>query len=867
MPFAATVLWEAAVLAVTREPVYETYADVYDNTTAPDSTYTQTPYGGGSQTETEFDGAERAATSTLLVDGVKKWSTTTTYTGDSTATTAVQGGNATRTITDALGRTAETRTYAGTAPNDTAYGATTGTSYTRVRYSYTPDGKQETITGPDDTKWSYTYDLFGRQVKSVDPDKGTTVTTYTELDQVDTTTDDEDRSLLYGYDELGRKTGLWQTSRTDANRLAAWTFDSVAKGQATASIRYVDGVNGKAYTRQTTAYDNLYRPTATSVTLPSDDPLVSSQAVPPTSTVETTYRLDGTVGTSKEPAVGGLAAETLEYRYNDFGLNNELSGKTGYLLATDYTALSQVGQLQLGTATGTKRVFVTNTYEKGTGRLLDAAVDDQTRGAVQNLDYGYDQVGNVTSISDGANIGAGTDNQCFAYDAQRHLTEAWTPKSTDCATSGRTTANLGGSAPYWTSYTYTTSGQRKSEKQNSATPVTTTYCYDATRPHALTATTTGSTCTGVAAQYTYDDTGNTEKRVEKAGSSTGQSLDWNGEGKLTKLTEAHGPVHQCRPAPGPRTAPVTQRLQLLGQQPRHHLRPVRCARNGRRVRECRCRADVGRPTRRQLHSWWGRRQAHTYVDIHRIGLGDHERTRARQERGPPRCDRAWIDPRSTRCGRAGHESPPDRRGGQRKSALRGRMCETPRLSFRCIRCGPGCRQWSGCAGLGSYHQGRRHAESRVAGTVPGARRDLAHVPSHGGRCALIMLRVGFVREFFKVPVDLPGIHELTRSDSGEWQETAALAVPYLAGSPVVAEFTETDRCLLGCGENLVGCSSLFTDGAWVWRRDLGHYVGRHGVLLPSEFVERMRGFDWKPPVDAVDPSLARSALHTAWQVD
>ncbi|MEU9470117.1 hypothetical protein AB0D78_26530 [Streptomyces avermitilis] len=31
-----------------------------------------------------------------------------------------------------------------------------------------------------------------------------------------------------------------------------------------------------------------------------------------------------------------------------------------------------------------------------------------------------------------------------------------------------------------------------------------------TRPYALTATTTGSTCTGVAAQYTYDDTGNTE---------------------------------------------------------------------------------------------------------------------------------------------------------------------------------------------------------------------------------------------------------------------------------------------------------------------------------------------------------------------
>ncbi|MBW8818036.1 MULTISPECIES: hypothetical protein [unclassified Streptomyces] len=130
-----------------------------------------------------------------------------------------------------------------------------------------------------------------------------------------------------------------------------------------------------------------------------------------------------------------------------------------------------------------------------------------------------------------------------------------------------------------------------------------------------------------------------------------------------------------------------------------------------------------------------------------------------------------------------------------------------------------------------------------------------------------MLRVGFVQEFFEGPVGLPGIHELTRSDAGAWQDIAAFAVAYLTGSPVVAEYTETEQCLLGCGENLVGCSSLFTDGSWVWRRDLQHYVGRHGVVLPSEFVERMREFGWKPPVDVIDASVARLALQTAWQVD
>ncbi|MFD5596727.1 hypothetical protein [Streptomyces griseorubiginosus] len=128
-----------------------------------------------------------------------------------------------------------------------------------------------------------------------------------------------------------------------------------------------------------------------------------------------------------------------------------------------------------------------------------------------------------------------------------------------------------------------------------------------------------------------------------------------------------------------------------------------------------------------------------------------------------------------------------------------------------------------------------------------------------------MLRVGFVREFFAGPVDLPGIHELTRSDSSEWRETAAFAVAYLAAAPMVAAFTETEQCLQGCGENLVGCSSLFTDGCWVWRGDLGHYVGRHGVTLPVGFVERMREFDGKPPIDEVDAAVARLALWSAWQ--
>ncbi|MGK3944915.1 hypothetical protein [Streptomyces sp. RP5T] len=156
---------------------------------------------------------------------------------------------------------------------------------------------------------------------------------------------------------------------------------------------------------------------------------------------------------------------------------------------------------------------------------------------MQDLTYTYDLAGNVRGISDSANIGTGADTQCFTNDTYGRLSEAWTPKTADCATSGRTTTNLGGPAPYWTSYTYTASGQRKTEKKNTATPVTNTYCYDTARTHALAATTTTGSCTGVAKQYTYDDTGNTTSRVKSAGATTSQTLAWNEEGRLSRLTD------------------------------------------------------------------------------------------------------------------------------------------------------------------------------------------------------------------------------------------------------------------------------------------------------------------------------------------
>lgn len=522
---------------------YETYADVYDSKNLPDGTYARAEYGGApKQTETVFDGAGRATSSSLYVYGVKKWTTATSYTGDSTATTALDGGSATRTITDIFGNTVQKRTYSGTSPADADYGAGTGAAYTTTKFAYTLDGKPRTVTGPDNAQWSYVYDLFGRQSSATDPDLGTTTTTYTTLDQPDTTTDNRGTQLLYGYDVLGRKTDQWQTSKTDANKLAHWDYDTTAKGQLYDSISYIggSGSTGSAYTRKITAYDNLYHATGTQLTLPSNDALVSNGAIA-SATLATTsyYNIDGTQQYYTEPAAGGLSSETVDYDYNGLGQVTDVGGATGYLLAADYNALGQVNQYTLGTSTAAtvKKAYITNTYEEGTDRLKRSLTTDATR-SVQDLNLTYDQTGDVTSSFDTANLsGTGaTDYQCYTYDGYQRLTDAWTPSTASCATSGRATTNLGGASPYWTTYTYTSSGLRTTETAHTGTGNSTkTYCYNTTtKPHRLTATTTAASCAGVSATYGYDDIGDTTTRPN--GTDT-QSLTWNPTGDLDTLTE------------------------------------------------------------------------------------------------------------------------------------------------------------------------------------------------------------------------------------------------------------------------------------------------------------------------------------------
>ncbi|MFJ5212308.1 polymorphic toxin-type HINT domain-containing protein [Streptomyces nigra] len=420
-------------------------------------------------------------------------------------------------------------------------------------------GQTKTITGPDTKQWSYGYDLKGRRTTATDPDSGTTKSAYTSVDLLDTTTDAEDRKLLYGYDELGRKTGLWQIEKTNANKLAAWTFDTVTngKGYLDSATRYVGGAAGKAYTQKITGYNSLYQPLSTQLQLPAaaDEPLVAA-GVPQTLNFATAYNVDGTAQYTREPTVAGLPAtgtqtyEQIDYTYNPLGMLDTAKGVTGYLLGTTYTTMGMLERQTLGSSSTGKKVYVANQYEDGTRRLKESDVTTDTHSyMLQDLKYTYDEAGNITAISDAATW-QGTsqaDHQCFAYDGHRRLTEAWTPKTADCSTSGRTTSNLGGAAPYWFSYTYNSAGQRKTQTQHGASGNTTVdYIYGTdlgqAHPLARTETTVPGSSTPTVATYVYDKAGNTTSRP---GTQAGQTLTWDNEGNLSQVSE---PAAGTKPA-------------------------------------------------------------------------------------------------------------------------------------------------------------------------------------------------------------------------------------------------------------------------------------------------------------------------------
>ncbi len=503
-----------------------------------------TPGEDRNRTVSTYDRLGRVVEEALWSHNIRKWGTATTYGGNSlgwqVAVTPPKGGTATATIENVDGDVIEEREFHGPKPEG---------SFDKTSYTYTPRGDLQTVVKGAFT-WRYEYDLRGREIKTVDPDKGTTVLEYNNGDDVTKSTDAEGDVVSTTYDDLGRQ----KQRLFNGVKAAEWTYDSVAKGHLSKSTSII---NGYSFTRQVYEYSDAYQVADEEVVIPAMPGLTGLAG---TYVATYTYTANGLPWRSSLPKIGPMEKEGLTRTYDDLGNVVKLAGTSSpsgtartYVDRTTYSPYGEVLNRWLGTPVGDKPQSYQNyVYDDATRRLSEFWFDrDGTVPNVASVKYDYDDAGNVLSIANRPvdadnNPRAGEEDvQCFTYDHLRRLTQAWTQVDTACGSP----ATVGGKAPYWKTWSFDEHGSRTSTTDK-LTGKSSTYGYAAgAQPHGVRTITTGEQVD----HYDWDKRGNLKYR--KVGNRT-ENFQWTPHGKLSKISGPEGDTTMVYDVDGNRIARI-----------------------------------------------------------------------------------------------------------------------------------------------------------------------------------------------------------------------------------------------------------------------------------------------------------------------
>ncbi|MFD9082463.1 polymorphic toxin-type HINT domain-containing protein [Streptomyces erythrochromogenes] len=518
------------------------------------------------QTVSVFDGLGRPTASIFQSYGIEQWRARTEYLGaDEVRSIPPAGGYATARISK--GTTSLLRQYRSNTP--------TG-PYDETLYEVNTQGQELRRKDSAGHEWTFEYDPLGRTVKTTDPDSGIATTAYDDANNLVTVTDARGKSATTVSDLLGRTVATYEGKAVDpAKQVGAVTYDTLPKalGKPATTTRYVGGKSGTLYKTEITGYDSGYRPLGTKVTIPAAENQLAG-----TYETKNTYDKHGQLRATDLPAItaAGLDTERLAFGIDDVGKLSSIAGTIGDVL-TPYVVdvLNDPYGRAIRTTLGETGMQVVSTvdYDQATGRPVRSTLDKQTgtRASVDVLDYTYNQVGQLTSISN-TQDGAARDLQCFTHDYLGRLTQAWTDSgatttapepsvrgiggctnSAAPAVDGSGKPSVGGPAPYWQQYEYDKIGNRtklvkKDVTGNAAKDTTVTQTFGAGPntpssdpktgggtggPHALMKSTETSASGTKVTSYTYDAGGNTASITSTPGTKT---LTWNDQGKLDKIT-------------------------------------------------------------------------------------------------------------------------------------------------------------------------------------------------------------------------------------------------------------------------------------------------------------------------------------------
>jgi RHS repeat-associated protein len=379
-------------------------------------------------------------------------------------------GAPTSTHTNALGQVDQTVDYNSNA-------SWSGPAITT--YSYNLNGQLTSTTDPKGNPTTATYDNLGRQLTSVDRDRGQISTVYNANGTVATVTDTATNvTLTYSSDVLGRPLEV----RHGTTLLEKYTYD--AAGEAGLLDSASSFYNGAELRVDVNGYDSRSRPTGYSYTIPAIAGFTDTNGLAGTYNFNTfKYRRDDQLSQMSYPTFGALAAEQVNVGYNSVGAPTTLTGTIGALVgATSFTNEGRVATRTYGATTDTLKITRSYGWNLATGQLTTLTAT-QNGVNLQADTHSYDANGNLTSNVHNPNGTSDDHTECYQYDGRNRLRRAFTTGAVTvpaaCAT-----ASAGGPGVYDNTYSIDEIG-------NFITGPAGTYTYPAsgatsTRPHAPT---------------------------------------------------------------------------------------------------------------------------------------------------------------------------------------------------------------------------------------------------------------------------------------------------------------------------------------------------------------------------------------------
>jgi YD repeat-containing protein len=307
--------------------------------------------------------------------------TSVTTPGNRTTTTTYDG--LTTTVTNPLGQTK-------TAVKNSQDKVTSVTDDAGpLSYQYDAFGNLLQVTDPGGNINAMQYDIRGRKVAMQDPDMGSWTYQYNVLGELVSQTDAKGQTTTMVYDKLGR-----MESRTTLEGTSSWAYDS-----GLYSVGKLVQVTGPGPYRQLHTYDSLGRPSA-----------VTTQFEGGSYTTQTTYDAFSRVATTEYPT--GFRTRNV---YNNTGHLQQILDDNLNALFWQANAVNARGRLTsetFGNGVNTQVEFDPTTGDLA--RIYSLGGSE----TLQDLNYLFDAIGNLTSIND-ARQGL---TETFVYDALNRMT-------------------------------------------------------------------------------------------------------------------------------------------------------------------------------------------------------------------------------------------------------------------------------------------------------------------------------------------------------------------------------------------------------------------------------------------------------------